>query len=502
MDRRVQEDGTIVVGGQVVPTGGSVPTVASVVSYSGNAGLQSTNVEGALDELDNEKAPNVHTHDDRYFTEVEVTNLLAGKSSTSHTHDDRYYTESEVDAKIVVINNSIAGKANTVHTHDDRYYTESEVDTKLATILASSDLHENSKMDLVAMDPNGPGNQGPITPRLVPIGYGDFWSNANGSIYAIHSADNTVRHDNQGYSYKVEHPANTGQSLDSSEFAVSPGSVVSASVWVYGDGGPRAFISLISSLTANSPTYFQPAGTTYTVETAGNFRPGPTWTKLSTSMVVPSGHTKARIMLRSYADGNSGATGGTVWWDDSATNMQVIPPSDVITGEIKMWPGTTAPGGYLLCNGATFSGTTYPGLAALLGDRFGTHSGDTYYLPDFRGRSPMGVGAAVGGGSNGNNYALGQKWGDERLANHYHDGVTSTENQYHTHGQVVGANFGGPGLRVDYNGDQPVWAYPQGIDTGTQSAFHTHNFNTNNAGGGTAGNVHPILGINFIIKAA
>ena len=35
-------------------------------------------------------APLVHTHDDRYFTEAEVTAFLAGKSDTSHNHDASY----------------------------------------------------------------------------------------------------------------------------------------------------------------------------------------------------------------------------------------------------------------------------------------------------------------------------------------------------------------------------------------------------------------------------
>lgn len=51
-----------------------------------------------------------HTHDDRYFTETEVTTLLSGKSDTGHIHDDRYYTEAEVTS-------FLSGKANTSHTH-------------------------------------------------------------------------------------------------------------------------------------------------------------------------------------------------------------------------------------------------------------------------------------------------------------------------------------------------------------------------------------------------
>ena len=66
-----------------------------------------------------------HTHDDRYFTKTEITNKLAEKSDTGHTHDDRYFTETE-------ITNKLAGKSDTGHNHDDRYYTESEIDTKLS----------------------------------------------------------------------------------------------------------------------------------------------------------------------------------------------------------------------------------------------------------------------------------------------------------------------------------------------------------------------------------
>lgn len=35
---------------------------------------------------DNTKAPASHTHDDRYYTETEVNNLLAEKAATNHSH--------------------------------------------------------------------------------------------------------------------------------------------------------------------------------------------------------------------------------------------------------------------------------------------------------------------------------------------------------------------------------------------------------------------------------
>jgi hypothetical protein len=56
-------------------------------------------------------APAVHIHDDRYYTETEIGNLLSGKSNTGHTHDDRYYTETEIGVLL-------SGKADTGHIHD------------------------------------------------------------------------------------------------------------------------------------------------------------------------------------------------------------------------------------------------------------------------------------------------------------------------------------------------------------------------------------------------
>lgn len=79
--------------------------------------------------------------DNRYYTETEVntisgalnTKLDTHKSSTDH--DSRYYTESEV--------NTISGALDTKLTthrsstdHDDRYYTESEITTISGNIVA------------------------------------------------------------------------------------------------------------------------------------------------------------------------------------------------------------------------------------------------------------------------------------------------------------------------------------------------------------------------------
>lgn len=66
------------------------------------------------------------------------------------------------------------------------------------------------------------------------------------------------------------------------------------------------------------------------------------------------------------------------------------------SGMLAPFAGAAAPTGWLLCDGGTFSATAYPQLAAVLGNTYGVASGDNYYLPDLRGRTPIGAGTGTG----------------------------------------------------------------------------------------------------------
>ena len=56
-------------------------------------------------------------------------------------------------------------------------------------------------------------------------------------------------------------------------------------------------------------------------------------------------------------------------------------------GTVLPFAGTTAPTGFLLCNGATISRTTYSKLYAAIGSAHGAGDGSTtFHLPDYRGR--------------------------------------------------------------------------------------------------------------------
>lgn len=59
-------------------------------------------------------------------------------------------------------------------------------------------------------------------------------------------------------------------------------------------------------------------------------------------------------------------------------------------GSMNPFIGSTAPFGYLICQGQRESKTTYPELAAICGDLFGPSTATEFYLPDLRGQTIAG----------------------------------------------------------------------------------------------------------------
>src|ERR1700722_13445643 len=77
-------------------------------------------------------------------------------------------------------------------------------------------------------------------------------------------------------------------------------------------------------------------------------------------------------------------------------------------GMIMMWSTTTAPTGWLLCDGSAVSRTTFSVLFVLIGTTYGVGDGSTTFnVPDMRGRVPVGVGTGTGGGASGNGLPSG-----------------------------------------------------------------------------------------------
>ena len=147
--------------------------------------------------------------------------------------------------------------------------------------------------------------------------------------------------------------------------------------------------------------------------------------------------------------------------------------ADAPIGSIQAYGGTTAPTGWLLCQGQAVSRTTYSELFAVIGESFGVGDGSaTFNLPDLREATTKGVGLS---GKSDNHYdsdgiALGE-FIEDRI-------------QSHTHGVLNG--FDGSNEGSAERGD----------------ARHGYSIKTNNASGRT-GNTTEVkaVGVNYIIKA-
>ena len=171
-------------------------------------------------------------------------------------------------------------------------------------------------------------------------------------------------------------------------------------------------------------------------------------------------------------------------------NIQ-LETSTVPTGSLMMWAANTAPTGYLLCNGAAVSRTTFAALFAILGTTFGAGDGSTTFnLPDYRDRMPIGAGTT---------YALNAKGGskDATLPAHTHTATSTVTDPGHGH------TYNAPKLAPN-NAAGSISDYISIVSSTTASATTGISVATTVSSAGssaTNANLPPYIGIQFIIKA-
>jgi microcystin-dependent protein len=180
---------------------------------------------------------------------------------------------------------------------------------------------------------------------------------------------------------------------------------------------------------------------------------------------------------------------------------------------------TTAPSGWLLCDGAIVSRTTYSALWTALGTTsspYGQGDGSTTFaLPDMRSKVPIGVGTGSGltartlGGSTGTeNTTLDYT----QIPAHSHPNTVSGGNtssagsHTHTLSMEVLTYMGSGGNRYDpWPGGTWAGHVYAGMTIST-APDHYHTFtpsitnNNNTGGGGSHSNMQPSIGLNYIIK--
>lgn len=159
---------------------------------------------------------------------------------------------------------------------------------------------------------------------------------------------------------------------------------------------------------------------------------------------------------------------------------QILPiaPHTAQIGQVTAFAGSTAPNGWLMCNGSAVSRTTYAKLFAVIGTTYGTGDGSTTFnLPDMRNCFPVGAGST---------YSLNSKGGskDAVVVDHIHYVKIDATNQPGWSGRVSGSG----NLLKD------------STYTWTDSGYVLQGNPTTGAGvTGTNKNLPPYIGLNFII---
>ncbi len=192
------------------------------------------------------------------------------------------------------------------------------------------------------------------------------------------------------------------------------------------------------------------------------------------------------------------------------------------SGVVVPYAATSAPTGWLLCNGAAVSRATYAALFSLIGTAYGAGDGSTTFnVPDLRGRVPLGVGTGSGltarviattGGAEEATItdaelpAHTHGFTTSSSGSHNHAGSTAQSDGAHTHDIPQGPSDTGGDLFLGASGSET------GIPTSSDGAHthnlsisadgsHTHTGTTNSEGDGDPlGIMNPFLALTYIIK--
>ena len=179
--------------------------------------------------------------------------------------------------------------------------------------------------------------------------------------------------------------------------------------------------------------------------------------------------------------------------------------ADLAVGSIVPFGGSTAPSGFLLCQGQAVSRTEYSELFAVIGTAFGTGDGSTTFnVPDLREATTKGVGLSGKGAYHYDNdgIALGE-FIDDRIKLHAHNVYVRDTGHVHSLNYVSGQfTPGAYGFLLPYNtspGDHSTNSGNANIQVSSKVNFGKIDNAT--TGYGYATNEVKAIGVNYIIKA-
>lgn len=174
------------------------------------------------------------------------------------------------------------------------------------------------------------------------------------------------------------------------------------------------------------------------------------------------------------------------------------------SGTILIYAGSSAPSGWLLCNGESVLRADYAALFAIIGTTYGSVDATHFTLPDLRGKVVVGVDASQTEFDD-----LGETGGEKthvltetEMPSHTHTGPSHTHTIAHEHSVVYGGGSGGTTRRLvtsTTNTSSGSFADQTAIDTANSGSGGTGA--TGSAGSGEAhNNLQPYIALNYIIK--
>lgn len=216
----------------------------------------------------------------------------------------------------------------------------------------------------------------------------------------------------------------------------------------------------------------------------------------SSSVTITGGSVASSALSGLVPTANLGtgtADGTTILYGDQT--WKSVSSISALTGEGRIWYGSSAPSGWLICDGSAISRSTYSALFAIIGVTYGSGDGSTTFnIPDLRQRFPIGKAAS------GTASTLGATGGS---IDHTHTSAAHTHtmgNHTHTmgnHTHFVGS--GAFGLRNPATTSAGAHTHTYSGTTGTPSnsttaqigsgetvgtTNHTHNYSGTTDSGG------------------
>lgn len=207
-----------------------------------------------------------------------------------------------------------------------------------------------------------------------------------------------------------------------------------------------------------------------------------------------------------YYNNNSGAAIQITSGSSISSAGSVLVPA----GVILPYGGTSAPTGYLPCDGAAVSRTTYSALFGVVGTVYGVGNGTTTFnVPNLLGRAPIGAGTYTDTVSGSITRTLGASLGAEahvvttaQMPSHTHIQNPTTHNHNNIPTILIGNGGAGALTAVETRSDFSSTLNATGLTVLNLDAVNITATNQNTGGGLSHNNMQPSLVINYIIKSS